>query len=486
MVFVIVAIATVVALLHLFLKFRSLKGNMVDLMALSQGALFIHLHARTAWLQHGYFGSLKLFDFSGLHISKAKQVVKKHEKHTHSAAQAMSKWPVEWKNPLVVAAVADGHYIEATMAFVESFTNMGFANNEVFLICIDVDCVDELKKRDVKTHIHQSAHCKTLRCRISEAKISLILRLLNSGITVFFFDLDVYFLSSPLIVIPDANTHIMVQNNEDTYTPNNNMNFGAFLVRPTNETKLMFSTMLMRYRNDSSVWDQKLFNDVWLELNTTVDLHLNFFDNRMFPLFNLDWWKVDRSLMVAIHMTCVEGSLNKYTMAKQLFGPFQTPSYYINHSTVTVIYHETYSEPQIFNLLIIARYIAKQTGRWIRLSGWDWANVMSLLNADAMSADGVGLVEEVYWTSARIFHPTLTPVACALSITSPDDIDGLAHTIPCGEAHDIIIDVITADALKGSLSLAPSGEELDRLYSYICPFWRARHFCLRTCTNVHF
>ena len=167
----------------------------------------------------------------------------------------------EWKNPIVFAAVADEKFISTVVAFVDTFTSFGYTKNDIIIICATQACSKKLDHHGIVHHVAHRRECKTnLRCLISDGKISTVLWALRTGITVLFLDLDVYFKKCPLAGWePKGDIHMYIQNNRDR--EENILNFGLFIVRPSNLTIFLFDQMLSKFRLDSSIWDQKLFNE---------------------------------------------------------------------------------------------------------------------------------------------------------------------------------------------------------------------------------
>lgn len=370
--------------------------------------------------------------------------------------QCRKAWSKVWSSyPLVFAAIADEKYIAQVEIFVESITAMGFGTSDIFIGCGTKLCTRLLTEKHIETRTY-SPKKGCLTCLVGLAKAAMILDLLQSQRIAFFYDLDIFFKSNPLIQInPGAEYEIIAQNDRYDKLP---YNFGCFLVRPTNRTIAMFVDVYNTLAINQT-WDQEIFNRMIVKhaINATF-----FQDVETIALFHPTYQQFNFSRMCAIHMICTERPHNRILIAKSLFGSFLIPSLYMrtparktvafsfqasnnisSHSPAALEFRERvnamakgkrnrynltlagdYSHFQLENLIHMAIYVSRQLGgRMLRLVGWDYSRLTSLYNADQLASDNITMVEESFWSDGvKRFDVGYLPTTTNLTVETFDDL----------------------------------------------------------------
>jgi hypothetical protein len=392
----------------------------------------------------------------------------------------------EWSQyPLVFSAIVDERYLHPAEVFVESLLTLGYGLSDLLLICASLACSHHLTEKQIPHVLFRNTRCGTepnhvdIRCAISDAKLAATASLLKAGISVFLFDLDVYFKADPLSFALASETLLYAQEN-DLNDANNRLNFGMFLVRPNNITANMFADMTNKFRL-TNAWDQKLFNDFVRDIKLpSVILHRipNFG-------FGFDYYQFDPANMTVVHMVCVEGAENKLLLARELFGPFATPQYYRKHRTLTWAYDgRGFGEVQLIVGMLTT--IAQATKRALRITNWSrYREVVSLFDADTLLRDDhVYMVEEKYWMYAMQAFPDLASnfTMQLMNISNHDDVQRMVNSnndSRLAAAHDLnikFLEVYTIDPFPW-----------PNQGKYLCYYaTHKKHWCLRTCQGNHF
>lgn len=140
-----------------------------------------------------------------------------------------------------------------------------------------------------------------------------------------FSDLDVYFWNHPLAGVPKSlhgvgifaqldESHIQVPKR------NTNWNYGCFLAMPTPSSIRLFEDLAANFPY-SSAWDQGLFNSRLHAAHgpSIQALELSEYDSLM--LHPDSSWVPSYGHLVAVHATCVEGSLTQHLAVEASWGP---------------------------------------------------------------------------------------------------------------------------------------------------------------------
>lgn len=428
-------------------------------------------------------------------------------------------WPSVWRQNVVFAVVMDEHYVNAMQLFVESLLFTGYTMDDILLICSSTECRKRLEKLDVPHLLIEDARCYNTRCAIGNAKALTIIGVLESNATVFFFDLDVYFKRDPLLDLKlNASDVLVVQDNRDPVSPHNGLNYGMFIVRPHSTTRKLF-----RYIAEESfkgVWDQESFNVGAALFNISFSL----LDQEEYVLHDHErWHNVNHLTMKAVHMICVEGSLNKLHIGRFAYDSFLHPSYYRAKKTIAMNYECTvepppYEKQALVSIGHMAKNIALATGRSFRYKNWPKAAAMiSLYNADTLAEVGVDLVETSFWDyGVKYYRPGYEHTTRTIEIRTYKDLMFLQNALEneWKDVDEVMIDYMNEtlyenpnynaeDILKregvnvtGYLSppeIAWSVQEYvgrTRVTQYdlfLCPVFNTRFpQCLRSCTGGHF
>jgi hypothetical protein len=301
---------------------------------------------------------------------------------------------------------------------------------------------------------------------------------LKNGISVFFFDLDVFFRSTPLNFVPSDSVEMYVQDNKDLISvPFNGLNFGMFLVKSTPRTIRLFEDILTDFR-DTNEWDQLIFNNKSVTLNVSFVL----LPNSTHVAFDPNWGTLDQDSIVAAHMVCVEGSLNKLLLARHHYGPFAHPSHY-SRSLITTNSGRNWEKKHQLALIGILIALAQGTGRGIRIDdGTNLRNTMALYNADTLHAAGYYLVEDNFWNAVKQYNVTRFNQlrTTDFNIASLEDIDAFNAGYKTLSHFDDI-------RIKISFPFLESFPLTDELDKYLCRHYRTRsYYCLQTCNGIHF
>lgn len=433
----------------------------------------------------------------------------------------LASWPDTWQQPLVFAAVGDEAFIEGFQLFRESLVAQGYHDGDMLLICVTAACSHALDAQGIDHYASYNSSCDgNIKCLISHAKMSAILTSLQAGVTIMFFDLDVYIKTLPLSAIPiHRDTLILTQNNLDPDFMDRH-NFGLFLVRSNPVTIACFEWMVSEFAARGT-WDQLLFNQALTNFNVTHQ----FLDEQKFGLFG--WRRYNTSQLHAAHLICVEGASNKLLFGRLFFGPFAHHSHYRPQAgTVTIEYKDGYTVRDLLILLdiaiVVSRALATAPGalggsqapsdlmpagggrgghqRYIRLAGWDKyrGTFIALFNADELRKDNVTLVEDNYWAHwEQMNHRgegshSAAPLvlednnkATVVAMYAGNEADGLPGglalglSLPKGETQDIVLSVPNKEWLSTFASEVSTRVARE---SHVCPLHtRGRHKCLSTC-----
>jgi len=406
------------------------------------------------------------------------------EKSSDLMIKYLSGYPKEWNIPIKLCIVADESYISPINIYYQTLLSFGFNSYDIIIFCITIECNHGLKKINIPSEYIQVNECETvnvkrIKCLISLGKARVIHTTLSKGFSVFFFDLDIYFKSSPLDnFIPDANYHIYTQNNDD-----DTANYGCILIRPSALTIAAFEDLEVDALQD--VWDQQLMNNQLHKHNVPFA----YFNKNHYYLF-LHRIEIFPTTMNLVHMICVEGPLNKMLIGRQRGGPFHTPFLY-KHDKVIAI-HVDYNNPerktmfshnQLVGMIRRLVEIAKFTNRYIRLKGWKYFEpVKSLFDVDLLNTNNITLVEGRYWENFIHFHN-------GFNVTSSN------YIINVQQDYDYFFKAYTDNLIDNNLAeifLTFSTTFLDSSYDtnyeqYLCKYYDDFSVgCTKTCSGNHF
>lgn len=111
----------------------------------------------------------------------------------------VAQLPVQWQRRLLITAIADDKDMNSVKLFIESFESFGYERKDLGLVCTSTACSRDLTTHGIEHYLYIEEMCSgKLRCLISSAKISFVADALMSNVSVFYFDLDVYFKQDPL------------------------------------------------------------------------------------------------------------------------------------------------------------------------------------------------------------------------------------------------------------------------------------------------
>jgi hypothetical protein len=383
-------------------------------------------------------------------------------------------YPPSWKAPTLISAIADEKYLYSAQMFVESLLEIGFGRQDILLLCTNEICSHRLNELNINSYVVARKECENnLRCLISDGKTSLILQILNKGYAVFFFDLDVY-IKAPILqgLTVQDNIDIYVQNNNDYKYPYDLLNYGMFLVRPSLSNIYFFNNISAMYR-ETKKWDQWIFNKVVEDLKHPYA----FLPDQEYYLHTSN----KPQNIKAVHLICVEGSQTKMFLGRELYGPFLTPSYYSKKKTLTAQYSASMAFEDLVGMINMLLRLAKLTGRWIRVVGFNHGNSISIFDADKLfNDDQISLVEQKYWDHVKHFNPTHNITSNSIAIPNIDSFMSLLTNRSFIESD---YDDITLQIDQPLLRVLNDG----KYNSYICKFWnKGRYQCLESCQGNHF
>ena len=443
---------------------------------------------------------------------------KKVVKITNSLAirRVIPTWPASWQYPVLLGTVADEHFIRSVQLFYESMLMQDFESQDLFILCTTFACSKELTKLQIPHYLsyHYDCHDK-IKCLISDGKFAAIAYILQLKISFLFVDLDVYFKSFSFEQLhPTAQLDIMVQNNRNIWGYHDLYNFGLFLVRPTDDMIHLFEHLLEVYRKDTSIWDQKIFNDPFYTMKPTQH---QFFNESEFYLFGFPEFHSFKSEKIhAIHMVCIEGEITKLLFALEYFGPFTYPSLYdvsgkkaiktrpevtSPKTTITIKFKTEYTRDELVGLIGIAVKLWKtfptavQAHTYIRLVGWDYYHkVLALYNPDILIEENISLVESSFWHHVQLYmnkhHPTLPPVVLRNTTLTIKDLDSVknwnANNLHHHHSnHTNNEDIFLSVHNKSVLSLPWSMQDAEK---YLCKYYDSKKMnCLGSCNgSKHF
>ena len=402
-------------------------------------------------------------------------------------SEYISTYPTEWRVPIKICTVADESYISSIDIFVRTLLTFGFNSSDISIFCITTECTLMLKQINIEGKFIQVDECATapmtrMKCLISLGKARAIHTTLSLGLSVLFFDLDVYFKSSPLDNFrPEPHIQIYAQEDDVRKTAN----YGCILIRPTNETVSAFTELETEAL--SGVWDQRLVN------NQIKNRHIpfSFLDGSQYSVF-LHKAESFPTNMTLLHMICVEGPLNKRLVGSQRAGPFETPFLYTHNRSIAI--HVDYESPErrasytrhqlvamVQRLIEISATIGCKV---IRLAGWKYFKpVKSLFDADLLSSQyNITLVEERYWEYFKKFNSGFNLTSFNYSVSNQQDYDRLLKSY-----SDNNFDMAN-DIFFSFNSTFLDGSSYDSKYEQLlCSSFDASSVkCTRTCSGKHF
>jgi hypothetical protein len=139
---------------------------------------------------------------------------------------------------------------------------------------------------------------------LGDSKFQSILELLETNITVFYFDLDIFFRRSPFPLRVKDEIEMYAQSNGYSLEP---YNFGCFLVRPTKKNLEVYKKSLELFLENPSAFDQGIWNKWILSVDLpshkfAKDEYYSVSDRREDYIYP----EISKNFVMA-HITCVEG-----------------------------------------------------------------------------------------------------------------------------------------------------------------------------------
>ena len=419
-------------------------------------------------------------------------------------------------------------YVEGVeKGFVGRLMDLGVEERDIGVVCIDEFCHQYFTEIDIDLRVElysddeiSETNCSAQRqgkramtCKIAMGKANVITDRLNEGHAVFFFDADVEFFRHPYKAMKVSNANLDFYVQEDH---NGSMNYGAMLVYPSPLTLDLFRYIKEEF-DRTLEWDQNLLNMFLRPKHTKWgDAIKNTFpdenpgdrgvcgdalDYEYLPLQSymnmlkegtFDISKFDEDNHVMVHATCIEGSKNKEMVLRIMFGMYAQGSkdYYLNTKTVALDSHMgDYRDrleyvDQAMQALV---YIAKETGRAIRLTGdtlsffTDARNPFSVVSAEYIWGElGLPVVEPLFYSRAEdrygrdepmILHVVVKDEADLSRAHFLDQTDGWQHS----ESDELVFHIDELVALDGDVIGELAGEDLG----YSNGAWKRPFTCLR-------
>lgn len=392
----------------------------------------------------------------------------------------ITKYPPEWRFPIKLCVVADQSYISSVVTFYSSLQTFGFTSLDISVFCVTIECKQQLSHLNITSDFIRADECVQIRCHISLGKARAIRITLSKGYSVFFFDLDVYFKSSPLHnLVLDALIDIYAQKDDD----NKSANYGCILIKPTPETVSTFKEL--EVDAFSNVWDQQLMNDQIKKRHVPFA----FLDSTQYFIFLHRTERFPTSMNL-VHMICIEGALNKFLIGRQRGGPFSTPLLYTSNKTVAIHvdydspkHHTSFTRRQLVGMIRRMIEISMATGRIIRLNGWKYFNpVKSLFDVDLLNIDyNITLVEGIYWENFIVFNSGFNLSTLNYSINAHQDYDNFLK-LNSDHNYDSTGEIFI------SFNTTYLDDSYDSKYDkFVCTNYDASSTrCLKTCSGHHF
>jgi hypothetical protein len=222
----------------------------------------------------------------------------------------LANYSAEWKKfPIAIIAIADHNYIPGIQMFVESMTSFGFTVQDMIIFCMTSECVQRTNERIpalIQVYHYANANCEpSIRCTVGDSKFASILELLQYNITVYYFDLDIYFRRNPLPLVLDDSYEMYAQSNGETNRQP--FNFGCLLARPTPKNIAVYKKSLKTFLDnpelfDQLVWNTEILSDKLPSYAFSKSLYYSISDRRedsKYPDISENF--------VMVHSTCIEG-----------------------------------------------------------------------------------------------------------------------------------------------------------------------------------
>jgi hypothetical protein len=401
---------------------------------------------------------------------------------------------VEWSRPVVFAVIADEKYIHSIEIMLETFSSFHLTQNDVLVLSLSDASSETFSKKGIRSFRYDRfKECSEhdTRCVVSLTKFSSILDLLELSYSVFFLDLDVFLKKFPFPAQVDSS--IDLYNQWDQPALEGSFNFGCFFLRSNSKTIQLVKHMKAEYLKNTEEWDQ----DIWNRFILASPIKYSHFSPKEYFTFEyLDTPEVpasdeDLQNVTLAHITCVEGSLNKFLFGRVFFQSFSTPSFYHPcHTIVTIEWKREYSHDQLVQLIKVAVKTAQILNRSrIRLIGWDYYSatardskvIKSLYDSDRLFKHwNITLLENRYWENVRSFHPDFNFKTHHLNISSHNLVEVHKYQgSPHEEANDIILTV--------DLPVEMSNDN-HHYSNLLCGLYNStrRNWCLETCSGKHF
>lgn len=424
----------------------------------------------------------------------------------------------EWdcSSRVVFSGIANGGYNHEVAAFTESLKVYGHLACDIQIQCVDDACTENAQQLEVmhRRHWFDESDCGSrpaeeseTRCQIALGKFRGVIDLMKQDIAVFFFDFDVFLLQDPLKLSMPSWASLATMN--DRLRPGRGrLNFGLFLARPDERMKSSFADMLSEY-TDTHAWDQEIYENAakrTLQTGTQSGLYIFPLDQHVNWMINVSKTEADaRSgagcnselrkafssspAALDVHMTCVEGDMQKEFIAKEYAG-WKDPLRKANGSAIlapTVTAKLGYgTDLKLGNLNISMEHLGQvtriladvglATGRHVRAGFVPESG--RVLSADRFADAGVELVETTYWSdSADSMNVTFLNASSYLSLES------LVNAVAERDGHNEVVIV----APEGSVHFVVGGSSLTcGSLQWPMEADRACGECLHWCDGEHF
>jgi hypothetical protein len=183
-------------------------------------------------------------------------------------------------------------------------------------------------------------------------------------------------------------------------------------------------------------------------------------------------------------------------VGRELYGPFQIPSFYNPTRRFLTVEHKPYYSPnQIYGLIILAIQLALKTHRMaIRVTGWAYVHgpskkvevFHSLYDADHLLKNwNITLLESRYWDGLKRMNPDqgIDPTASSkiLEVSSSK----ILEEYKAQEDQDVLdlqLNILDDDVLKDIMRDYEDKDLLDPYLSLLCRYYlSSKPRCSATC-----
>lgn len=342
---------------------------------------------------------------------------------------------VSWR----IVTIASIEFSNELTHAVRTFAGAGHVASALVVGCLDQTChalcaaLPTCEAREVPP-LH------TRKLAIGLFKFGIVNEFLVAGHFVFNFDLDVFFFAHPIhsafLVQPLLTGADVVAQDDDVKRKSfRHPNFGLFAVAPTSRSVLAFSRMLTLFNQSCSPSsqstlpcfgkDQSYFQHVLNHKDHTSNSSMERIRTHYLPkslyvnFMNLDvkdlphdahaqTWNgtaAPRTLPIAVHMTCVEGTHTKRFVLKQFFGWTDEDGYFSRPRQTLTLWAgrgQTLGKLSSASIRLLV-HAAHALNRSIRIQ--EMAQDMTL-SPDKLALQSVQLMERGYWEGVQRALPS--------------------------------------------------------------------------------